>query len=419
MPTLRHKLSSLLQPKERANRNNDDSWKASRSSVDYSAPTINVDIPDSSLTVSPHLTHSLPELPLHAPVVEPEALTTEEDTDSDPDLKLKRVSAKQAEATPAPGGNLRFAVKATEKLSGQAIKDHSNLSVSGNSPQRPYFTGDLRYDVEAIERPPGTVYDHESDGFTKEHWAQTSKYARQLLSDSNAAVIKRLAAEPIAMIKINGSTKDCWTIRHFDLPNRLKSDQPTDYESDSFTKEPLAQDSSEECVPPPSDSDAAVIKDLAAEPIAMIEINNFMKERLTIRHFDIPNLPIRLKSDQPTSLAITKSPVPDQTSPVSKTNNKKSAKRKKSLVKLSPSTKKKKKEARILAETSGNAGKDYSYSEIVKGDRQLDTLRESIEEVSSHGSEWDEEAKVLVARHLMDVVYDIEKQAGDGAGEVY
>lgn len=59
-----------------------------------------------------------------------------------------------------------------------------------------------------------------------------------------------------------------------------------------------------------------------------------------------------------------------------KKKKKKSPKRKKSLKKLSPS----KKDSRALVEISGNAEKEYSYSQIVNGDRQIDTLKEGIKE---------------------------------------
>lgn len=75
---------------------------------------------------------------------------------------------------------------------------------------------------------------------------------------------------------------------------------------------------------------------------------------------------------------------PNQSSPEKR--KKKSAKRKKSLKKLSPS----KKEARILAEASGNAGKNYSYSQILKGDRQQDSLRKSFEELAGVEKKGDE-----------------------------
>ena len=59
---------------------------------------------------------------------------------------------------------------------------------------------------------------------------------------------------------------------------------------------------------------------------------------------------------------------------------KKSFQRKKSLKKLSLS----KKDARVLAEASGNSGKQYSWSQIVKGDRQVDTLKESIKDIENN-----------------------------------
>ena len=72
---------------------------------------------------------------------------------------------------------------------------------------------------------------------------------------------------------------------------------------------------------------------------------------------------------------------PGSTEPSTKTSKKKkkkSPKRKKSLKKLPPS----KKSSCGLVEVSGNAEKEYSYSQIVNGDRQIDTLKEGIKEAN-------------------------------------
>lgn len=122
----------------------------------------------------------------------------------------------------------------------------------------------------------------------------------------------------------------------------------------------------------------------------------------------------------------------DEPSTPPKQKKKRSPRRKKSrksLKKLSPSGQ----ESRILAETSGNSEKQYSYSQIVKGDRQVDTLKSKLEDLEggsiSHGDArhpavpedfgrpgieqepWNDEAKAAVAQHLTDVVYDLERLA--------
>jgi len=127
-----------------------------------------------------------------------------------------------------------------------------------------------------------------------------------------------------------------------------------------------------------------------------------------------------------------KLPAFDEPSPPPKQKKKRSPRRKKSrksLKKLSPS----KQDASILAETSGNSKRQYSYSQIVKGDRQVDTLKDSMKDLEggiithkeSHCpaapevtglpriemGPWDDEAKAAVARHLTNVVYDLERLA--------
>ena len=73
--------------------------------------------------------------------------------------------------------------------------------------------------------------------------------------------------------------------------------------------------------------------------------------------------------------------VTDGPSSLSK-NKKKASRRSKTLKKRLLAAK----DTHILAEASGNSEKRYSWSQIVKGDRQVDILRESIGEVTS-GSE--------------------------------
>ncbi|KAL8830653.1 MAG: hypothetical protein Q9191_001309 [Dirinaria sp. TL-2023a] len=113
----------------------------------------------------------------------------------------------------------------------------------------------------------------------------------------------------------------------------------------------------------------------------------------TSRGFD---LPIRLRSqlykpvldnqsqNGPQKADDVEKPLTDSKPPVftepststGKKKKKKSPKRKKSLKKLSPS----KKDSRALVEISGNAEKEYSYSQIANGDRQVDTLKEGFKE---------------------------------------
>lgn len=86
-----------------------------------------------------------------------------------------------------------------------------------------------------------------------------------------------------------------------------------------------------------------------------------------------------LKAESPLSSSIP-SGINLSPSKGSKKKKKKSPKRKKSLKKLSPD--KKEEGARVLAKTSGNVGKGYSYSEMAKGDRQIDALMEDARKAS-------------------------------------
>lgn len=124
----------------------------------------------------------------------------------------------------------------------------------------------------------------------------------------------------------------------------------------------------------------------------------------------------------------------DEPSTLLKQKKKRSPRRKKSrklLKKLSPS----RQEAGILAETSGNSDRQYSYSQIVKGDRQVDTLKNTMKGlegdiISPEDSQrpatsentgiprieieqWDDETKAAVAKHLTNVIYDLERLADE------
>ncbi|KAG6997487.1 eukaryotic translation initiation factor 4 gamma [Physcia stellaris] len=110
-----------------------------------------------------------------------EELDTASDTDSDPDLKLVRSpgrgdrqsfekptaigSASSSYGSSRPTGDLRYAVEANERSSGETYDESHSFdkptaigsAVSLQGVDRP--AGDLRFAVEAIERNSGEIYD--------------------------------------------------------------------------------------------------------------------------------------------------------------------------------------------------------------------------------------------------------------------
>lgn len=102
---------------------------------------------------------------------------------------------------------------------------------------------------------------------------------------------------------------------------------------------------------------------------------------------DLPSAPSQSNKKSPAILEdnVTATPpkmlepqVPDPPSP-SPQSKKNRRKMKKALKNLSWS-----KKSRVLEETSGNSGRKYSFSQIVKGERQRDTLQKAIDG-TSHG----------------------------------
>ena len=384
------------------------------------------------------------------------------------------------------------------------------------SPRRPDFHGDLHYAVEAIERKPGTTYDHSaasSSVHTPEKPGSKSGLFAMSPSLANGTLQhwRLLGLPPPGLMDHIGnastdslsSTESCAVTTHDPLcyvpppyPSQHMRSSPVGSVKKGRADEEDICNFQDETSKAGMDPHAAILDQtpwsdllfdrsiqmkLTAQPLPAAKSRassmadaelKLTKEPLTpdklrtLAPADIPlpetpvpvsgafDLPIRLKKEQSplkeveafrkdleTIHEVSGSKVPfnaakqsvfDEPSTPPKQKKKRSPRRKKSrksLKKLSPSGQ----EARILAETSGNSEKQYSYSQIVKGDRQVDTVKKNIKDIENGTiilkdahcpaarkdtglprielEPWNDEAKAAVAKHLTNVIYDLERLA--------
>ncbi len=394
-------------------------------------------------------------------------------------------SASQAAAAAASPqkpnfhGDLLYAVEAIERKSGIAY-DHSASSSSVHTPEKPgpkpglfatspnLANGTLQHWCGLGLPPPGLM---EHFGNTSTDSVSTTESCAVTTHDPLCYVpppypSHHMRSSPVGSLKKHraGEEDICdfqnETSKAGMDPHAAVLDQSpwSDLLFDSAIHMKLTAQPLPPAKPRPSSAVDAELK-LTKEPLTPDKLRVLAPAEIPLPETPFPasgtfDLPLRLKKDrsplkeaeasrkdleivdevkrlEPPSNA-AQLPVFDEPSTPPKQKKKRSPRRKKSrksLKKLSPS----RQEARIPAETSGNSEKQYSYSQIVKGDRQVDTLKTNIKDLEggiithkdSHSpaapqdtglpriemERWDDEAKAAVAKHLTNVVYDLERLA--------
>ena len=173
------------------------------------------------------------------------------------------------------------------------------------------------------------------------------------------------------------------------LPVSLSLDLPRTSESADaelkLTKEPLTPSKPHMPIPEPADVPLPETPFQVSRPFDLpfrLKIDQSLAEGADMPTENQETVNLSEQNDLAEALSGDAKPaVTDGPSSPSK-NKKKASRRSKALKKRLLAAK----DTHILAEASGNSEKRYSWSQIVKGDRQVDILRESIGEVTS-GSE--------------------------------
>lgn len=375
-------------------------------------------------------------------------------------------------------GDLHYAVEAIERKPGITY-DHSASSSSVHTPEKPgpkpelfatspnLANGTIRHWC-ALGLPPPGLMEHFGNASTDS--VSTTESCAVTTHDPLCYVpppypSQHSRSSPVGSVKKRGAGEE--DICNFQNETSKAGMDPHAAVLDQSPWSDLLFDSAihmkltAQPLPPaqvrPSSAVDAQLK-LTKEPLTPDKLRVLAPAEIPLPETPFPasgafDLPIRLKSEQ-SPLKVAEAPrkvldtihevncseapsdaakpsVFDEPSTPPQQKKKRSPRRKKSrksLKKLSP-----RQEAGILAETSGNLDRQYSYSQIVKGDRQVDTLKNIIKDlegdiISPKDSQrpatpentglprieieqWDDEAKAAVAEHLTNVIYDLERLA--------